>query len=118
MVTPEPPSYESPPPGQPLPAPTRAATPAVPVATVRKGPGWGTYLITVVAVLVAAAVIVFAFQNTQPIDIKFLGWKHHFDKTSTVLISVAVGGLIVGLLLGLIPWISARRKLRAARKGI
>jgi uncharacterized integral membrane protein len=74
-------------------------------------------LITVVAVLVAAAVIVFAFQNTQPIEIKFLGWRHHFDKTSTVLVSVAVGGLVVGLLIGLIPWISARRKLRSARKG-
>jgi uncharacterized integral membrane protein len=118
MVMPEPPSYESPPPHQPLPAPTRAATPAVPVATARKGPGWGTYLVTFVALLVAAAVIVFAFQNTQPIDIKFLGWKHRFDKTSTVLGAVAVGGLLVGLLVGLIPWMSSRRKLRAARKGI
>ena len=71
-----------------------------------------------VALVVLAAVIVFVAQNTQPIDIKFLSWKHHFDKTSIVLGAVAIGGLVVGLLIGLIPWTSSRRKLRAARKGL
>jgi uncharacterized integral membrane protein len=101
-----------------MPAPSRAAGPGAPVATTRKGPGWGTYLVTLVALVVLAAVIVFVFQNTQPIDIKFLNWKHHFDKTSIVLGAVAVGGLVVGLFLGLIPWMSSRRKMRAARRGL
>jgi uncharacterized integral membrane protein len=118
MAMPETPSYPPQTPTEQLPAPTRAATPAVPEAGTRKGPRWGTYFVTVVALLVLAAVIVFVFQNTQPIDIKFLSWKHHFDKTSWVLGAVAVGGLIVGLLLGLVAWNSSRRKARAARRGL
>jgi uncharacterized integral membrane protein len=125
MVSPESPSYPPQPPQppqppiEPLPAPTRAATPAVAeVATPRKGPGWGTYLVTVMALVVLAAVVVFVLQNTQPIDIKFLTWKHHFDKTSWVLGAVAVGGLIVGLFLGLIPRMTSRRKQRAARRSL
>jgi uncharacterized integral membrane protein len=118
MVSPESPSYPPQPPIEPLPAPTRAATPAVQESPSRKGPSWGTYLLTVVALIVLAAIIVFVWQNTQPIDIKFLSWKHHFSKTSWVLGAVAVGGLVVGLFLGLIPWMSSRRKLRAARRGV
>jgi uncharacterized integral membrane protein len=118
MAMPETPSYPPQTPNEQLPAPTRATTPAVPEATARKGPRWGTYFVTVVALVLLAAVIVFVFQNTQPIDIKFLSWKHHFDKTSWVLGAVAVGGLIVGLLLGLVAWNSSRRKMRAARRGL
>lgn len=118
MAMPESSSYPPQTPTEQLPAPTRATTPAVPETSTRKGSRSGTYFVAVVAFLVLAAVIVFVFQNTQPIDIKFLSWKHHFDKTSWVLGAVAIGGLLVGLFLGLIPWMSSRRKLRAARRGL
>jgi uncharacterized integral membrane protein len=96
------------------------SSPAQPVAvqTVRKGPGWGTYFVTIIALIVVAAVVVFVLQNTQRINIKFLSWKQTNVKTAVALGASAIGGLVAGLFLGLIPWVSARRKLRALRKGV
>ncbi len=99
----------------PLPPPTRA-TGAVPVQTVKRGPGWGTYLITILALLLAAAVIVFIFQNNQGITVKFLTYKHHYNRSSFALGASALGGFLAGLFLGLLPWLSTRRKLRALRR--
>jgi uncharacterized integral membrane protein len=117
MTTPEQPPYQSTvsqPAGAPL-----GAGPAqpLPVQTVHKGPGWGAYIVTIIALLVVAAVVVFVLQNTQRIDIKFLSWKHTNVKTAVALGAAGIGGLIAGLFLGLIPWVSARRKLRTLRKG-
>ena len=49
-------------------------------------------------------------QNTQPINIKSLSWREHFDKSSVALGAAAVAGFVAGLLVGLIAWVSARRK--------
>jgi uncharacterized integral membrane protein len=116
MTTPDQPPYEptvSQPAGAPL-----GAGPAqpLPVQTVRKGPGWGTYVVTILALLIVAAVIVFVLQNTQRIDIKFLSWKERNVKTAVALGAAAIGGLIAGLFLGLIPWVAARRKIRTMKK--
>jgi uncharacterized integral membrane protein len=100
---------------QPLPAPTRA--PGVPpVQTVKRGPGWGAYLVTVLALVILAAVIVFVLQNDQPVQVKFLSFKHTYRKSSVALGAAAIAGFLAGLFLGLIPWLSARRKLRALRR--
>ena len=98
---------------------TFGSTPAapVPVQTVRRGPGWGTYFVTIIALIVVAAVVVFVLQNTHRISIKFLGLKEANVKTAVALGAAAIGGLVAGLFLGLIPWVSARRKLRALRRG-
>jgi putative membrane protein len=95
------------------------STPAapVPVQTVKRGPGWGTYFVTIVALIIVAAVVVFVLQNTQRINIKFLGWKETNVKTAVALGAAAIGGLVAGLFLGLIPWASARRQLRHVRRG-
>ena len=84
----------------------------------RSGPGWGTYVITIIAVLLLVAVIIFVAQNDQPVSIKFLNVRHDFDHTSIALGAAAVVGFLAGLLLGLIPWMSARRKLKSARRGM
>ena len=117
MTSPEPPPFD---PNattqQPLPAPTRAAATAVPVQTVRRGPGWGTYIITMLAILIIAAVIVFVLQNNQPVTVKFLNIKHTYRRSSVALGASAIAGFLAGLFLGLIPWMSSRRKLRAQRR--
>jgi uncharacterized integral membrane protein len=116
MTSPEQPPYD---PNattqQPLPAPTRAAG-ALPVQTVKRGPGWGTYLVTVLALVILAAVIVFVLQNNQPVTVKFLNYKHTYRKSSVALGASAIAGFLAGLFLGLIPWMSTRRKLRALRR--
>jgi uncharacterized integral membrane protein len=117
MTTPEEPRYDpslTRPAGAPL---GNGPAQPVPVRTVRHGPGWGTYLVTIVALVIVAAVIVFVLQNTERINIKFLSWKETNVKTAVALGAAGLGGLIAGLFLGLIPWASARRKLRAARRG-
>jgi putative membrane protein len=117
MTTPEEPTID-PNYTAPAPIPTRAApVQPLPVQTVKRGPGWGTYFVTIVALLVVAAVVVFVLQNTQRINIKFLSWKQTNVKTAVALGAAAIGGLIAGLFLGLIPWVSARRKLRHLRRG-
>ena len=83
----------------------------------KQGTSAATYVILILALLVIAAVIVFILQNTQPINVKFLSWHEHFSKSSVALGAAAVAGLIAGFFLGLIPWMSARRKLKAARHG-
>jgi uncharacterized integral membrane protein len=89
----------------------------VAVQTVKRGPGWGTYIVTILALIIVAAVVVFVLQNTERINIKFLSWKQTHVKTAVALGAAAIGGLVAGLFLGLIPWVSARRKLRHIRRG-
>ena len=117
MTTPDEPTYD-PNVTQTVGAPfTRDPAAPVAVQTVRRGPGWGTYFVTIVALVVVAAVVVFVLQNTVRINIKFLGWKQTNVKTADALGAAGIGGLVAGLFLGLIPWVSARRKIRTLRKG-
>ncbi len=103
---------------QPLGAPLGAGpSQPLPVRTVRRGPGWGTYLITILAILLLVAVIVFVVQNDAKIDIKFLSWKRTGIKTSVALGAAGIVGFLAGLFLGVIPWLSARRQLRSLKRG-
>jgi uncharacterized integral membrane protein len=117
MTTPEEPRFD-PNFTRPASAPIGSA-PAqpLPARTVKRGPGWGTYIVTIIALLVVAAVVVFVLQNTARINTHFLGWKQTRVKTAVALGAAGAGGLIAGLFLGLIPWVSARRKLRSLRRG-
>ena len=116
MTSPEQPPYD---PNatvqQPLPAPTRAAGTG-PVQTVKRGPGWGAYLVTVLALLILTAVIVFVLQNNQQLTVKFFSYKHTYRRSSVALGASAIAGFLAGLFLGLIPYLSSRRKLRALRR--
>ncbi len=126
MTTSEPPPYDPNATTQ-QPAPNYGSSPSygsgpgygsapAPTQTVRKGPGWGAYLVTIVALLLIAAVVIFAIQNDQPIHIEFLSWKHNFSHTSVALGAMALGGFVAGLFLGLVPWMSARRQLRTLKR--
>ena len=115
MTTPEQPPHD--PMSQPVGTPLGGGpSQPLPVQTVRKGPGWGAYIITVIGLLLLVAVIVFVLQNDQPIRIKFFSYKHDFNKSSVALGAAALVGFLAGLFLGLIPWLSARRQLRSLKR--
>jgi hypothetical protein len=48
--------------------------------------------------------------------VKFLNYRHTYRKSSVALGASAIAGFLAGLFLGLIPWLSTRRKLRALRR--
>jgi uncharacterized integral membrane protein len=82
---------------------------------VRQGPGWSTYLFTVLAAIIAIAVAVFIAQNTEDTQIDFFG------KTKMLPLAGALGialgaGFLIGLLLGLLPAVRAKRELRQIRR--
>jgi uncharacterized integral membrane protein len=94
------------PPGAP-PAPTQGR--------LKQGPGWGVYAVTVLALLLLVAVVVFIVQNTDTTEIQFFWW------TGRVTIAGAIGvgalaGLLVGLIVGFILQIPLRKRLKAANR--
>lgn len=54
-------------------------------------------LITIVAMLVAAAGVTFALQNNTPVSVTFLLWHLEASLAAVLLLTLAVGGFIVGL---------------------
>jgi uncharacterized integral membrane protein len=83
--------------------------------SVRQGPGWATYLFTILAAIIAIAVAVFIAQNTDKTTIDFFG------STTTLSLAAALGialgaGFLIGLLLGLLPAVKAKRELRQIRR--
>ena len=82
----------------------------------RQGPGWMTYLFTILAAIIAIAVAVFIAQNTNQVTIDFFGSSRTLSLAGALILSLGAGFLI-GLLLGLLPALRAKRELRAIRKG-
>lgn len=94
------------PPGQPgQPAPSRG----------RSGPGVVTYLFTLLAAVIAVAVAVFIAQNTDRTTIDFFGTHKSLSVAAALGIALAAGFLI-GLLLGSVPALRAKRELRQMRR--
>ena len=81
----------------------------------KQGPGWAVYVITVLALVLLTAVVVFIVQNTIQYQIKFFGW------TGSVSLAAAIGlaalaGLVVGLIVGFILQLPLRKRLKMANK--
>jgi uncharacterized integral membrane protein len=117
MTTSEQPPYD---PSQttvsrPAGAPLGAGSPT-PQHRGRRGPGWGAYVITIIALILLIAVIVFILQNDDRLHIKFFSWDKYNVKSAYALGAAGIVGFLAGIFLGLIPWLSARRKLRSARR--
>ena len=73
------------------------------------------YAITVIALLLLVAVVVFIVQNTDKAEIQFFWW------TGRVTIAGAIGvgalaGLLVGLIIGFMLQVPLRKRLKAANK--
>jgi uncharacterized integral membrane protein len=83
---------------------------------IKQGPGWFTYLLTLLAAVIAIAIAVFIAQNTDEIPIDFFGTTRSVSTAAALGIALAAGFLI-GLFLGLIPAFKAKRELRQLRRG-
>jgi uncharacterized integral membrane protein len=82
---------------------------------VKAGPGWFTYLFTLIAAAIAIAIAVFIAQNTDHTTIDFFGT--HKSIAVAAALGIALGaGFLIGLLLGLIPALRAKRELRLYRR--
>lgn len=55
-------------------------------------------LLTIVAILFAAASVMFALQNNVPVTVTFLIWSIDGSLAMLLLITLALGGLIVALI--------------------
>src|SRR5512135_2829767 len=100
-------------PGTPYAPPGAPAAPKQ--SRLKQGPGWGVYAITVVALLLFVAVVVFIVQNTDTTQIQFFWWTGNATIAGAIGIS-ALAGLLVGLIVGFILQIPLRKRLKAANK--
>jgi uncharacterized integral membrane protein len=116
-VPPPPATFGQPAPGQPLPGQPAPGAPGTGPATParRRGVSYSIYAITVVVALIAIAVIVFVLKNNQHVNIWLFGTTKRMSVASALTLS-AVAGLVVGLLVGFIPQIGLRRRLRAYKQ--
>jgi uncharacterized integral membrane protein len=81
----------------------------------KQGPGWFTYLLTLLAAIIAIGVAVFIAQNTDRTTIDFFGTHKSLSVAAALGIALAAG-FLSGLFLGLIPALKAKRQLRQLRR--
>ena len=88
-------------------SPAPAPEPKKPRGKVR----WGL----IGALILLAAILVLSIQNTQPVEVHFLGWTTEELPLSVVILATALGAVLLDELFG-IAW-RVRRKRRAKAKG-
>jgi uncharacterized integral membrane protein len=81
----------------------------------KQGPGWAVYAITVLALVLLTAVVVFIVQNTIQYQIKFFGWTGYVSLAAAIGLA-ALAGLLVGLIVGFILQLPLRKRLKMANK--
>ncbi|HHW56906.1 MAG TPA: DUF1049 domain-containing protein [Clostridia bacterium] len=53
---------------------------------------------TILALIFAIIVAIFAIYNAGPVDIKFLHWQYSISQALVILLSTAIGAIIVGII--------------------
>ncbi len=71
----------------------------------------------VVSLLFAVVVAIFAIQNADSVDVKFLAWSLSVSQALVILIS-AVFGAIVVMFLSIIRWVRMRSQIKSAHKEV
>jgi uncharacterized integral membrane protein len=73
------------------------------------------HLYLIVGLILGLTVAVFALQNTDSIQIRFLWWQAQGPVAAITLISAVAGALVV-LLFALPGWLSARWRIRGLER--
>lgn len=76
----------------------------------------GTWVAVLSLSLVLLLVAVFIIQNTQKVEVSFLGWNGRAPLAATVLIAVASGALMVASA-GVLRILQLRRRVKRDRRG-
>jgi uncharacterized integral membrane protein len=69
----------------------------------------------IVGLILGLAVAVFALQNTESIQVRFLWWQVQGPVAAVTLISAVAGGLVL-FLFGLPGWLSAHWRIRGLER--
>lgn len=75
----------------------------------------GTWLGVIVAVIIAAAFVVFVLQNTDRTVISFLGW-HQSLPLSVALLAAAVAGILLAAIIAFIRRHHRRHRTKSSRR--
>jgi uncharacterized integral membrane protein len=65
-------------------------------------------------VVVLILLVIFIAQNTQRVEVSFLGWNGH-PPLSVALLVAAVGGATIALIIGTLRLLQVRRRVRRSR---
>ena len=73
-----------------------------------------SWISLVALVVVLIMLVVFIAQNTQQVEVSFLGWNGH-PPLSVALLVAAVGGAAVAVIIGTLRMLQVRRRVRRSR---
>jgi uncharacterized integral membrane protein len=79
------------------------------------GVSWPLYLVTVVLLVVAILVVIFVIENQRSTTVWWFSGRQTMSVAEALSLA-ALGGFVVGLLVGLLASVRVRRRLRAARR--
>jgi uncharacterized integral membrane protein len=74
----------------------------------------GTWIAIIVLSLLLLVLAVFILQNTQRVEVAFLGWNGRAPLAATLLIAAAGGGLVVAIA-GVLRILQLRRRVKRQR---
>jgi uncharacterized integral membrane protein len=82
-----------------------------PLRASRTSRSWVTLAALVVVLIL---LVVFIAQNTQQVEVSFLGWNGH-PPLSVALLVAAVGGATLAIIVGTLRILQVRRRVRRSR---
>jgi uncharacterized integral membrane protein len=97
-------------------APRRTAGSAPPKDPLRRSRASGLWIAVVALVVLLVLLAIFILQNTQSVEIAFLGWDGHAPLAAALLIATALG-LLIAVAAGSMRILQLRLRVRRAQKG-
>ena len=75
----------------------------------------GVWIVTVLLVVLLVLLAIFVLQNTQKVEISFLGWNGTAPLAAALLIATAAG-LVLAVAAGTLRILQLRRRVKRERK--
>ncbi len=75
----------------------------------------GVWIVTVLLVVLLVLLAIFVLQNTQKVEISFLGWNGSAPLAAALLIATAAG-LVLAVAAGTLRILQLRRRVKRERK--
>jgi len=101
--------------GRATPPAEGGSTPAKPQDPLRGSRTSGVWLVTVLLVVLLVLLAIFVLQNTQKVEISFLGWNGTAPLAAALLIATAAG-LVLAVAAGTLRILQLRRRVKRERK--